>query len=220
MRNRAVLASTLAVLFLALPLSTILPNSTALDVPPPRLYITLVATEVGANPRFTPQDAQSQTIIVVPQVPVVLNITLIFDDVLDHSFTIRSTDPAAASAYLVNVDLPVSMGRGNSKTVEFLIVEEDRIVFEGRNETVETGGSGIRFFCVPHEAADMEGFIAIGGVTATTEPPEKGVFLRAYWIGLLGFAGTLLLVGTSYFVIKGSSRHYRDHHEHIRRGGP
>jgi len=46
----------------------------------------------------------------------------------------------------------------------------------------------------------MEGFIAIGGVTATTEPPEKGVFLRAYWIGLLGFAGTLLLVGTSYFV--------------------
>jgi hypothetical protein len=66
----------------------------------------------------------------------------------------------------------------------------------------------------------MVGYIAIGGAAEATEPQEKGVYLRAYWIGLLGFAGTLLLVGISYFVIKGSSRHYRDHHEHIRRGGP
>jgi hypothetical protein len=66
----------------------------------------------------------------------------------------------------------------------------------------------------------MFGHIVIGGAAETAERPEMGVFLRAYWIGLLGIAATLVLVVVSYFVIKGSSRHYRDHHEHIRRGGP
>jgi len=217
MRNRAVLALTLAVVFLAIPLSAFLPTSSAVDVPPPRLYVTLVATSVGGNPRFTPQTADGQTVIIVPQVPVVVNITLIFDDTFDHTFTIRSTE---ASDNLISVDLPVSTGRGNSKTVEFTIVKQGQILFGSRNETVETVGGRIKFFCIPHEAAGMVGYIAIGGAAEAAEPPEKGVFLRAYWIGLLGFAGTLLLVGISYFVIKGSSRHYRDHHEHIRRGGP
>jgi len=202
MRNRAVLASTLAVLFLALPLAALVPTSMAVDVPPPRLYVTLVATSVGGNPRFTPQNADGQTVIIVPQIPVVVNITLVFDDTFDHTFTIRSTE---ASDNLISV---------------FTIVERGQILFGSRNETVETVGSRIKFFCIPHEAAGMVGYIAIGGAAEAAEPPERGVFLRAYWIGLLGFAGTLLLVGISYFVIKGSSRHYRDHHEHIRRGGP
>jgi plastocyanin len=195
---------TLAVLVLALPLAAMVPTSSAADVPLPRLYVTLVATEVGANPRYTPQNAEGETVIVIPQVPIILNITLIFDDTFDHTFTIRSTDAAAPTPQLVNVDLPVSMGRGNSKTVEFTIVNMGTILYEGRNESVEAPGSRIRFFCIPHEAANMVGFFAVGG----------------YWIGLLGFAATLLLVGISYFVIKGSSRHYQDHHEHIRRGGP
>jgi len=220
MRNRAVLSMALAVLVLALPLAAMVPTSSGADVPLPRLYVTLVATEVGANPRFTPQNAEGETVIVIPQVPIILNITLIFDDTLDHTFTIRSTDAAAPAPQLVNVNLPVAMGRGNNKTVEFTIVDMGRILYEGRNETVEAQGSRIRFFCIPHEAASMVGFIALGGTQGGQESPEKGVFLRAYWIGLLGFAATLLLVGISYFVIKGSSRHYQDHHEHIRRGGP
>jgi hypothetical protein len=215
-----VLASTLAVIFLAFPLSALVPTSMAADVPLPRWEETLFATELGQNPRFVPQTAQGETVIVVPRVPVIVNLTIIFDDVFDHTFTIRSTDAAAPTENLINVDLPVSMGRGNAKTVEFTIVERGKILFGTRNETVETVGSRIKFFCLPHEAAGMVGYIAIGGAAEATEPQEKGVYLRAYWIGLLGFAGTLLLVGISYFVIKGSSRHYRDHHEHIRRGGP
>jgi hypothetical protein len=184
------------------------------------LYWTLVAFDDGTTTRFLPQTANRETVIVVPQVPVVLNLTLIFEGIMGHTFTIASTAASPPSPNLVNVDLPLSLGTGNSRSVEFTIFSVDRIVFGPRNETVERQGTRIRFFCIPHVGAGMFGYIAIGGATEATEPPEKGVFLRAYWIGLLGFAGTLLLVGISYFVIKGSSRHYRDHHEHIRRGGP
>jgi len=74
--------------------------------------------------------------------------------------------------------------------------------------------------------AMISGLIRSGGrsvdeIMVTCRREERARELAGkYGIGLLGFAGTLLLVGISYFVIKGSSRHYRDHHEHIRRGGP
>ena len=220
MRNRAVLLMTLAVLFAAVPLASLAPSASALDLPPPRFYTSLAVTEVGANPRFTPQNAEGETVIVVPQVPIILNITLVFDSAFDHTFTIRSTDAVAPSPQLINVDLPLAMGRGSSTSVEFTIVEAGRILFEGRNETVQVEGGRIRFFCLPHESAGMFGHIAVGGASVPAETPEMGVFLRAYWIGLLGIAATLLLTVISYFVIKGSSGHYRDHHEHIRRGGP
>ena len=71
------------------------------------------------------------------------------------------------------------------------------------------------------ETLGMVGHVVLGtGQSAPTTTPAEGVFLRAYWIGLLGIAGTFLLIGISYFVIKGSSRHFRDHSEHVRRGGP
>jgi len=55
---------------------------------------------------------------------------------------------------------------------------------------------------------------------STAQPTEKGILLRAYWIGIIGIAATLLWTIISYFVIKTSSRHFRDHSEHARRGGP
>lgn len=221
MRNRTVLISTLAVLLLALPSFALPTPAAAADIPMPRVYWTLVAfDDGGTTTRFQPQNKDRETVILVPQVPVVLNITLIYRGKLDHTFTIKSTAANPPSPNLVNVNLPMSLGTGNSKSVEFTIFAKDRIVFGSRNETVEKQGARIRFFCQPHESGGMVGYIAFGGATEATESPALGVFLRAYWIGLLGIAATLLLTVISYFVIKGSSRHYRDHHEHIRRGGP
>ena len=97
------------------------------------------------------------------------------------------------------------------------LVEEDELAAPV-DETVELDGGLIKFFCIPHESAQMKGHVVLASATTSTETPQMGVFLRAYWIGLLGIAGTMLLVAISYFVIKGSSRHYRDHREHIRRG--
>jgi hypothetical protein len=59
-------------------------------------------------------------------------------------------------------------------------------------------------------------------VLASEQAPEaeKGILLRAYWIGIIGIAATLGWVGVSYFVIKSSSRHFTDHREHVRRGLP
>jgi hypothetical protein len=65
----------------------------------------------------------------------------------------------------------------------------------------------------------MVGNLVVGGVSAP-ESPEIGVFLRAYWIGLIGLAAMLVWTGITYFIIKGSSRHLRDHHDHIRKGLP
>ena len=65
----------------------------------------------------------------------------------------------------------------------------------------------------------MVGNIVVGGTT-TAAAPEIGVFLRAYWIGLIGLAAMLVWTGIAYFIIKSSSRHLRDHHDHIRRGLP
>ena len=77
---------------------------------------------------------------------------------------------------------------------------------------------GILFYCIPHQTAGMVGRIALAGLAPP--PVEKGILLRAYWIGLIGIAVTLLWVVISYYIIKSSSRHFKDHAEHVRRGLP
>ena len=180
-------------------------------LPPPKLYMTVWATTAGGRPVFEPST------ITLGQVPTIVNLTVKNVDPtgMQHTFTIRTT--TGTSDYIVDTRY---LDPGQQTTVEFEVFSADRIVVGTRNVTVETSGGAIKFFCIPHEGAGMVGTIAIGGAAPPTEEPEKGVFLRAYWIGLLGIAGTLLLIGISYFVIKGSSPHFRDHHEHIRRGGP
>jgi len=39
---------------------------------------------------------------------------------------------------------------------------------------------------------------------------DVGVPVRAYWIGVIGFAATLALIFVSYFVMRGGSRYYKD----------
>src|SRR5256885_1736245 len=84
--------------------------------------------------------------------------------------------------------------------------------------TPESSGQGIRWFCIPHRTAGMTGEILLAGLTAPT--PEKGILIRAYWIGIIGIAATLAWTIISYFIIKSSSRHFKDHSEHLRKGLP
>lgn len=222
MRNRVVFVATLAALVaLAVVAPLAGPTRAADEVPPPKLFYTLRAATVDGEPRFLPTDPTThETLpIIVPRVPSIVNLTVTTEVGVFHTFSIRSTDAGAPTPLLINIDLPPDPPE-RSFTVEFTMWAADRIEVDGRNETAEVRRGGVYFFCAPHEAAGMVGSIVIGGVQEAAQPAEKGVFLRAYWIGLLGMAGTLLLIVVSYFVIKGSSRHYRDHREHVRRGGP
>ncbi len=218
MRIRAVLVATLAVALLAASLSAFLvPSARAADVPPPKVFWTIFGTTEDGVFKLIPDR------LIVPQVPTIVNVTFVNTDPtagVQHTFTIRSTAANAPDPLLVDTGL---IDPGQQAFVEFTLTppqSENRILAGTRNETAEVEGGLIKFFCIPHEALRMIGHVVVGGVQEQAEPGEKGVFLRAYWIGLLGMAGTLVLVVVSYFVIKGSSRHYRDHHEHIRRGGP
>ena len=214
MRTRAMITATLAVAMLAASLAVPTAPVAAEPVPPPKVFVTLFATVVNGNFVFVGPDGQNPDKIVVQSVPAVLNITIVAREGTPHTFTIRS---AESQTPLVDLDLPAAAA---VQTVELTLYAADRVIAQGRNETAQTEGGRVKFVCRPHEALRMVGFLVVGGVQEKKVEPAKGVFLRAYWIGLLGIAATLLLVVISYFVIKGSSRHYTDHHEHIRRGGP
>lgn len=173
---------------------------------PPKLFVTVYATSdngSGANV-FEPDR------IVVPEKGTILNVTVVnWDRDIFHTFTIRDT----ANDLVVNVDLP---GNGTG-SVEFTVVDTRKISVNGTEYSVEGLGGGIKFFCVPHEAAGMIGTIVIGGA-ATEAGPEMGtVLVRAYWIGLIGFGATILWIIISYFLIKSSSVHFRDHRSRNRR---
>lgn len=214
MRARAVLAATLVAVLFAVSLLVPLAPPARADTSTV-VYVTIEGHGEGTRFVWVGPNPQHPDTIVVPAVPAVLNITLRSVSGSPHTFTIRS---AESPSPLVNVDLPSD---GFETTVEFTLFAADRVVVGSRNETAQTEGGAVKFVCLPHDALRMWGYIVVGGVEEpAVETEEKGVFLRAYWIGLLGMAGTLLLTGVSYFVIKGSSRHYKDHHEHIRRGGP
>ncbi|TLZ53248.1 MAG: hypothetical protein E6K18_00755 [Methanobacteriota archaeon] len=214
MRTTAMLAATMAVALLALLAGGfVAPSARADTIPPPKLFVTLEQGPGGTSV-FLP------TTITIGQIPTVVNVTVKNVDPtagMQHTFTIRSTAATPPTPYIVNTGL---LNSGEQAQVEFTVMAPDRLVVGTRNETVELDGGLIKFFCIPHESSGMKGHVVLASATTSTETPQMGVFLRAYWIGLLGIAGTMLLVAISYFVIKGSSRHYRDHREHIRRGGP
>ncbi len=155
----------------------------------------------------------SPATIVLPQIPIILNVTLLNNGTTAigrHTFTIN--DNTGATKIDIQALLP-----GDRASVEFAINATNQIYFRGALFQAEPSTSGgIRFYCAPH-VFTMVGNIIVGGVSAP-QKPEIGVFLRAYWIGLIGLATMLVWVGITYFIIKSSSRHLRDHHDHIRRG--
>ncbi len=172
----------------------------------PKLLITVEGGQ-GTNLIFSPAT------IVLPQVPIILNVTLLNNGTAGigrHTFTIN--DNTGATRIDIEALLP-----GDRASVEFAVNSTNQIYFRGQLFQAEASNSGgIRFYCIPH-VPGMAGNIIVGGVSAP-QKPEIGVFLRAYWIGLIGLSAMLVWIGITYFIIKSSSRHLRDHHDHIRRG--
>ena len=181
-----------------------LPRSTvALDTP--KLSITVEAFNDASQFVFHPST------IILPQVPIILNVTLFNNGTTLHTFTI---DDNAGNH---RVDITVT-AHGDRANVEFTVTSATQISVGGPSFTAEASNAGgIQFYCIPHKTLPMVGNLVVGG-TAPKASPEIGVFLRAYWIGLIGLAAMLLWTGITYFIIKGSSRHLKDHHDHIRRG--
>jgi len=131
--------------------------------------------------------------IILPSVPIILNVTLVNTGTglakTAHTFSIRD------SAGTKHIEIWAN-ATGQRSSVEFAV-----------NSTTQMSFRGVLF--TPE--------IVIGGVSRPAQP-EIGVFLRAYWIGIIGLVAMLVWTGITYFIIKASSRHSADHREHIRRG--
>ncbi len=179
-------------------------DASAADVP--KLSLTV---EAGPGNTFVFDPAQ----IVLPQVPIILNITVFNNGTTGpHTFSIRDS----GGTMKIDVQVPAQNDRAQ---VEFAVNSTNEIYYNGELFQAEAMGGSIKFFCVPHEAMGMVGTIVLGGTT--TAPSENlGVFLRAYWIGLIGLAAMLVWIGITYYIIKASSSHFKDQREHLRRGLP
>lgn len=201
-----IVATVLVFVFCA---SAFAPQTEAQAPGPPELRLTVLGeTDAGGRPVF------DRTELLVPEVPIVLTVVFVNNDTTgqQHSFTIN--DP-------VNGTRPINSGiidRNESATLTFTIHAMDRVEFNGTNFTPQREGQGIRFYCIPHEGAGMVGQILL--TTAAEPAQEKGLLLRAYWIGMIGIVSMLAWIAISYFIIKSSSRHFTGHREHVRKGLP
>jgi len=205
MRRIALIAATILLALVVIPVS--MPNTRAQAVPMPTETLTVFGETIGGRQVFAPNQ------ILVPQVPI--HVVLTFhnnDTVMDHSFTIND------ATNLTPVITTQIIHPGVNVTLNFTLFSMTKVQYNGTNFTPEASGTGIRFYCIPHAQAGMVGQILLAGLTAP--PAEKGILLRAYWIGIIGIAATLVWVGISYYVIKSSSRHFMDNREHVRKGLP
>ena len=197
--------SVVLALALVVPTALVLSHDVgAVDVP--KLSLTV---EAGPGDTLVFDPVQ----IVLPQVPIILNVTVFNNGTTGpHTFSIRD------SAGTLKIDVLVS-AQNDRAQVEFTVNSTNEVYYNGELFQAETLGGGIRFFCVPHEAVGMVGTIVVGGTT--TAPSENlGIFLRAYWIGLIGLAAMLVWIGITYYIIKSSSSHFKDQRQHLRRGLP
>ena len=174
----------------------------------PTFSVTVVGETNGTRQQF------ARNLILVPEVPIKLVVTFHNNDTMPHSFTIDDVNGTRQ----INTGL---VSPGLNVTLNFTVVSMTLIAYNGTQFRPEVAPSGgILFYCIPHRTAGMTGRIALAGAPTAGQPAEKGILLRAYWIGIIGIAATLLWVIVSYFLIKTSSRHHSDHREHVRRGLP
>ncbi|HYM39162.1 MAG TPA: hypothetical protein VEY12_03310 [Thermoplasmata archaeon] len=216
-----------AVVMLAVSFST-LPASAA-SAPPkpaagpvvPELSIQVMGESSGTKFVFSP------SVILIPQVPILLNITFYNNQSagsgVQHTFTIDDGkgNHLISSGY-VNPQTNVSLQfRINSLTnVTFSNRTVTNVSFTPGTPPSGTDNGTIQWYCIPHVTLGMKGVIMLAGVQPTAGPEQNGVFLRAYWIGLIGIAAMLAWIGISYFLIKGSTPRFRDNREHVRKGLP
>lgn len=175
----------------------------------PQLILTINGQELAGRPVFAP------SLILVPQVPIEIIVTFHNNETtpnMQHSFTLDDS----SNTRRIDTDL---LNPGQNATVNFTVLSMTRIrLANGTEFTPEASGAAILFYCVPHRTLGMTGQIALA--TAAPATPEKGILVRAYWIGIIGIAAMLVWIGISYFLIKSSSRHFTDHREHVRKGLP
>ena len=197
-----------ACLFVVAAFPAFVPRVSAQAVAPPTFSVTVIGETVGNKQQF----ARNQ--ILVTEVPIHLIVTFHNNDTMQHSFTIADVNGSVQiNTGLVNPGLNV--------TVNFTVGSMTLISYNGTQFRPEPAPSGgILFYCIPHRGTGMTGSIALAGAPSTGTTPEKGILLRAYWIGIIGIAAMLLWTIISYFLIKSSSRHFTDHHEHVRKGLP
>ncbi len=179
----------------------------AQTVPTPTLSLVVFGETVGTRQQFDPST------LLIPQVPINIVLTFHNNDTMDHTFTINDVNGTPAR---INTGLVTP---GQNVTLNFTVITLTQVRYNGTTFTPEAGARGILFYCIPHRAVGMTGQIVLASVVTTTTP-EKGILLRAYWIGIIGIAATLLWTVISYFIIKSSSRHFTDHSEHVRKGLP
>lgn len=204
MRTLALIISTF--LMVAAMGGTALSNAQAQAVPTPTLTVFVFGETTGGRPVFAP------TQLLIPQVPVHLVVTFHNNDTIQHSFTLNDVNGTR------QVDTGLVDATQNA-TVEFTVVTMTQILLtNGTRFAPEAGANGILFYCIPHRDLGMTGQIVLASVPPAAS--EKGILLRAYWIGIIGIAITLVWVGITYFVIKSSSRHFVDHSAHVRKGLP
>ena len=215
MRNSALLVTAVLLAIFVVPPSISVASATpaGLEVSQsPKLYYTVGVDQSGAT-RFLPAT------LIIPQVNITLNITFVNNYTVGggmvHTFSIANSDN---SEIVINNLTTGSVASGANLSFEFHINSLTNITYRGVSFTPESSGQGIRWYCIPHRLAGMTGQIVLAGLTAPT--PEKGILIRAYWIGIIGIAATLLWTIISYFIIKSSSGHFKDHHEHVRKGLP
>ncbi len=191
----------------------------ATQPPPPELKLTLFATTIGSNPRFELPGGGTE--ILVGQVPTLLNITIINKDSTpqQHTFSINSaqapTGPPIINAYMNTTGVVGHVTFQLNATNKVRIGNATPV-----NAQADSSGLGIRFYCIPHQAAGMVGVIRVASNTTPGPTGYQGFQLWAFWIGSIAMVATIGFMGVTYFIIKASSRHNTDEREHIRRGLP
>ena len=206
MKRFALIIATTLLMAVSTPF--LVPVVAAQTTPIPTLSLTIVGETNNSKQVF------SKALILLPELPYNLVITFHNGDpVMAHSFTIADVNGTPQiNSLILNPGAP-------NVTLSFTVLSLTRIAYNGSQFTPQPSpAGGILFYCIPHQTAGMVGRIALAGLAPP--PVEKGILLRAYWIGLIGIAVTLLWVVISYYIIKSSSRHFKDHAEHVRRGLP
>ena len=184
------------------------------QAPTPRLSVVVHGLTSDGAFVFDPDE------IVIPQVPIVLNVTFTNMEAsgIQHTWSIGSAGRDEAEVISSGFLDP-----GENWTVEFTINAMDNITIGTRSFAPEEGVRGVRYYCVPHRIGDagMVGEIVLASAAGPAgEPAEKGINIRAYWIGMIGIVAMIGWVGVTYFVIKSSSPRFKDHRGHVRKGLP
>ena len=207
-----------------------LPASAAVQAPAPAaasgpavpvLTLQVIGETVGTKYVFSP------SVILIPQIPIVLNVTFYNNQstasAVAHTFTINDNkgNPVIDTGLVdpqVNVTLQFTINSMTNITYSNSTIT-NRSFTPGPPPSGTDNGT-IQWYCIPHVALGMTGVIILASAVPAAAQAEKGVFLRAYWIGMIGIASMIVWIGISYFVIKSSSPHFRDNKQHVRKGLP